>query len=107
MENMLSKMKNNKNIVMLAVFCAIVLLAIIIGSVVLKAGVVAVCILVILQAAIAALMHQAELWAHGLVVLVELIAGIITSNIMLTLMCILVYVAATYLLESVSAGENR
>ena len=106
MENMLSKMKNNKNIVMLAVFCAIVLLAIIIGSV-LKAGVVAVCILVILQAAIAALMHQAELWAHGLAVLVELIAGIITSNVVLTLMCILVYVAATYLLESVSAGENR
>lgn len=107
MENMLSKMKNNKNTVMLAVFCAIALIAIIIGAVVLKAGVVAVCVLVILQAAIAAFMHQAELWAHGLVVLVELIAGIITSNIMLTVMCIIVYVAATYLLESVTAGENK
>lgn len=92
---------------MLAVFCAIALIAIIIGAVVLKAGVVAVCVLVILQAAIAAFMHQAELWAHGLVVLVELIAGIITSNIMLTVMCIIVYVAATYLLESVTAGENK
>lgn len=92
---------------MLAAFCVIALLVIIIGAGVLKAGIVAVCALVILQAAIAAFMHQAELWAHGLVVLVEFIAGILTSNIALTVMCIIVYVAATYLLESVTAGETK
>ena len=53
------------------------------------------CVLVILEAGIAVMMHKAELWIHGVMVLVQIIVGIIAGRTVVIILCVLVYAAAT------------
>jgi hypothetical protein len=86
-------------------FIAVSAILILIGIWAVGTPVVAMCLLVILEAALAGMMHHAELWVHGVLILAELIAGVISGKIVLTVMCVIVYAAATAMLQAMDKGE--
>ena len=91
--------KKNKTIVSIAIFVVVAAISIVVMTVVLKQPVVPVCVLVLIEAAIAVMLHNAELWIHGVLLLAEIIAGVALGRIVLVLLCILVYIAATFTLK--------
>ena len=91
--------KKNKTIVSIAIFVVVAAISIVVMTVVLKQPVVPVCVLVLIEAAIAVMLHNAELWIHGVLLLAEIIAGVALVRIVLVLLCILVYIAATFTLK--------
>ena len=91
--------KRNKTIVSIAIFVVVAAISIVVMTVVLKQPVVPVCVLVLIEAAIAVMLHNAELWIHGVLLLAEIIAGVALGRIVLVLLCILVYIAATFTLK--------
>ena len=91
--------KKNKTIVSIAIFVVVVAISIVVMTVVLKQPVVPVCVLVLIEATIAVMLHNAELWMHGVLLLAEIIAGVALGRIVLVLLCILVYIAATFTLK--------
>lgn len=91
--------KKNKTIVSIAIFVVVAAISIVVMTVVLKQPIVPVCVLVLIEAAIAVMLHNAELWIHGVLLLAEIIAGVALGRIVLVLLCILVYIAATFTLK--------
>ncbi len=91
--------KTHKNMVSLAIFVIIAAISVVVMTVILKQSVIPVCVLVLIEAGIAVLLHNAEVWMHGLLILAEIIAGIATGRIVILLLCILVYIAAIFALK--------
>ena len=92
-------LSDKKMVMTIAAFAVIVAAMVLIGVCVLHVPVVAMCMLVILETALAVFLHHAELWLHGVVILAEVIAGILCSKILLVVLCAVVYVAATACLQ--------
>lgn len=101
----LEVLKEKREQVVSIAFIAVTAILIAIGICALKTPVVAMCVLVILEAAIAGLLHHAQLWLHGALLLVELIAGILAGKLVLAVMCVVVYAAALAMLNGIDKGE--
>ena len=99
-------LSDKKMVMTIAAFAVIVAAMVVIGVCVLHVPVVAMCMLVILETALAVFLHHAELWLHGVLVLAEVIAGILCSKILLIVLCAVVYVAATACLQVSDRGEK-
>lgn len=99
-------LSDKKMVMTIAAFAVIVAAMVLIGVCVLHVPVVAMCMLVILETALAVFLHHAELWLHGVVILAEVIAGILCSKILLVVLCAVVYVAATACLQVLDRGEK-
>lgn len=99
-------LSDKKMVMTIAAFAVIVAGMVLIGVCVLHVPVVAMCMLVILETALAVFLHHAELWLHGVVILAEVIAGILCSKILLVVLCAVVYVAATACLQVSDRGEK-
>ncbi|MDD6155846.1 MAG: hypothetical protein PUB52_02320 [Lachnospiraceae bacterium] len=99
--------KNNKALDALILFAIFELAVILVGILAMKEPVVPVCLIVIGAAGIAALMHNVELWIHGVVVLVELISGILISRIPLMVLCIVVYIVTIATLKYYYMERNK
>ena len=99
-------LSDKKMVMTIAAFAVIVAAMVLIGVCVLHVPVVAMCMLVILETALAVFLHHAELWLHGVVILAEVIAGILCSKILLVVLCAVVYVAATACLQVSDRGET-
>ena len=99
-------LSDKKMVMTIAAFAVIVAAMVLIGVCVLHVQVVAMCMLVILETALAVFLHHAELWLHGVVILAEVIAGILCSKILLVVLCAVVYVAATACLQVSDRGEK-
>lgn len=99
--------KNNKALDALILFAIFELAVILVGILAMKEPVVPVCLIVIGAAGIAALMHNVELWIHGVVVLVELISGILISRIPLMVLCIIVYIVTIVTLKYYYMERNK
>lgn len=99
-------LSDKKMVMTIAAFAVIVAAMVLIGVCVLHVPVVAMCLLVILETALAVFLHHAELWLHGVVILAEVIAGILCSKILLVVLCAVVYVAATACLQVSDRGEK-
>ena len=99
-------LSDKKMVMTIAAFAVIVASMVLIGVCVLHVPVVAMCLLVILETALAVFLHHAELWLHGAVILAEVIAGILCSKILLVVLCAVVYVAATACLQVSDRGEK-
>ncbi len=100
------KLKENTDRLTVAAFCIAALLVIIIGCAGLKAPVVPICAAVILEAAIAVMMHNVELWIHGACILVELIVGILVGRTGMMILCVVIYLAATAALRFLAAERK-
>ena len=99
-------LSDKKMVMTIAAFAVIVAVMVLIGVCVLHVPVVAMCLLVILETALAVFLHHAELWLHGVVILAEVIAGILCSKIVLVVLCAVVYVSATACLQVSDRGEK-
>lgn len=99
-------LSDKKMVMTIVAFAVIVAAMVLIGVCVLHVPVVAMCLLVILETALAVFLHHAELWLHGAVILAEVIAGILCSKILLVVLCAVVYVAATACLQVSDRGEK-
>ena len=99
-------LSDKKMVMTIAAFAVIVAAMVLIGVCVLHVPVVAMCMLVILETALAVFLHHAELWLHGVVILAAVIAGILCSKILLVVLCAVVYVAATACLQVSDRGEK-
>lgn len=92
-------MKTNRLLTAVIGFSVISFMLILVAIFALQEFVVSVCVLFIIEAAMAALLHQAEIWKHGILLGLQLIAGIIIGRIWLIIICIIAYVVATYALQ--------
>ena len=70
----------------------IALAAILVSILALKIPVVPVCLIIVLEAGIAVCLHDVPIWLHGLVELVQIIAGAICGKLVFMVLCALVYV---------------
>lgn len=100
-------LKEKKEWIALAGFVIVALAAIILGICIWKVPVVAMCVLVILEVGIAVMLHNAELWFHAVVILIEVIAGVLAARVAPILLCIAVYVAAAAVLRVLDKGEEQ
>ena len=92
-------MKTNRLLTAVIGFSVISFILILVAIFALQEFVVSVCVLFIIEAAMAALLHQAEIWKHGILLGLQLIAGIIIGRIWLIIICIIGYVVTTYALQ--------
>ena len=89
---------NKQYLILFAVI--IVMLAVILASILaLKVPVVAVCLLVVLEALMAACLQEVPIWLHGLVVIAQVIAGALCTKLIFTILCAVVYVVAILALK--------
>ena len=83
--------EDNKQYLLLFGVIVVALAAILVSILALKIPVVPVC-LIVLEAGIAVCLHDVPIWLHGLVVLVQIIAGAICGKLIFMVLCALVYV---------------
>lgn len=105
-QDMTEKLTNNKMMLAVAAFALVTLAMIVIGIMALKVPEVAMCVLIIIEAGIAVMLHHAELWLHGVLVLAEVIVGIAIGKAVLIILCAVVYVAATVFLQMLDKREE-
>ena len=91
--------KENRVVPAVAIFSVVSLILILIAIFALQEFVVSVCVLIIIEAAMAALLHQEELWKHGVLLGLQLVAGFIFNRVSLIGICIIAYEAATFALQ--------
>lgn len=102
----MNKVKANKRLISLISFVVMAIIVNLISIFALNVSVVPVCCLIILEAGLAVCMHKAEIWVHGFLLLAQIIAGILTGNIILMVMCVIMYALALISLEfSFDLGE--
>ena len=99
--------KNNMTATAILAFSVVSLILILIAMLALKEFVVSVCVLIIIEATMAALLHKAELWKHGVLLLAQIVAAVIIKRIPLVALLIVAYGAATFALQlMVKKGKN-
>ena len=83
---------NTQALVLFGVIIA-ALAVVLISAFTLKISVVAVCIIVVLEAALAVCLHDVPIWLHGLVVIAEIVAGALCAKVVFMILCAIIYVA--------------
>jgi hypothetical protein len=102
----IDKIKEYKKIITLVAFAVVVLAVILVATLAMKEFVVPVCILLIVETAIAALLRKSELWLHGVTIIVQLLTGLCIGRFPLMALCVVIYVAATVALMIINK-ENK
>ncbi len=88
-------------------FAVVSLVLILVAILMLNEFVVPVCLLIILEAGMAACLHKVELWKHGILLAAQIVAGIIIGRVPLVIVCVIAYVAATVALQFISKHEKN
>ena len=88
-----------KNYQPLKCFGLVAMILILVAIFALNEFVVSVCALIILEAGMAAFLHKAELWKHGVMLVAQIVAAIIIGRVPLVIICVIAYVAATVALQ--------
>ncbi len=100
-------MKANRLVTAGVGFAVVSLILILVAMLALQEFVVSICVLIILEAGMAALLHQAEIWKHGILLGLQLLAGIIIGRIPLIIICVISYVAATFALQFMGKTDEQ
>lgn len=58
-----------------------------------------VCVIVLLEAGIIACLHDVPIWVHGLAVALQIIAGVLTGNLIFMLLCCVMYFVGIFALK--------
>lgn len=98
--------ERNKTPAAIAAFCAAAFVLILIGVFAVRVPAVAMCVLMILEAGIAVMLHNAQIWVHIVLILAELAAGILVGSTLPAVLCILVYAAATAALQVLTKDDE-
>ncbi|MCM1282438.1 MAG: hypothetical protein NC180_08025 [Muribaculaceae bacterium] len=104
-ESMLNLLKEKSTLVSVLAFCVLAFAVLLTGAFALHTPVVAMCVLVMLEAGIAVMLHRAKVWIHAVMVMAELVAGIITGRVLLVFLCAVMYVMAIVVLQMLGRDE--
>ncbi len=78
----------------------LIALAVVLGSILgLKVPVVPVCVILVMEALLAVCLHDVPIWLHGVVMLIQLIAGAVCSEVVFMLLCVIIYVTGILTLK--------
>jgi len=99
MEDIKALLKENKQHIALFGIIAAALIVILIGILVWKLPVVAVCIFVLLEAGLAVCLQDLPVWLHGAVLIAQLVIGLLLGNGMFILLCAVDYVVSILVLS--------
>lgn len=91
--------KDNKQLDIILVFGVCALILILVGTLALKQPVVPVCAAIIIEAGIAMMLHNVELWIHGIAVVLQIVAGVLIHRVGLMILCVILYVLAILALQ--------
>ena len=105
-KEMIQKVLKNKLVLAIAFFVVVAIVELVVGICVLKESIVPLCILFVLEVAIAVLLHNIELWMHGVVLVAEIIIGLIVGKIAIVLLCALIYIVALVSLRLMEKGKE-
>lgn len=95
----LSFYDDNKQYLILFAVILVMLAVILAGILALKVPVVTVCLLVLLEALLAVCLQQVPVWLHGLVAIVQIVAGALCAKLVFAILCAVVYVVAILALK--------
>jgi len=103
----LEVLKEHLFLTVISVFCIFSLAVILIATLVMHEFIVPVCLLVMIEAAMAMFMKKSELWLHGIVVILQIVVGFIIGRAPLMILSVLIYVAATVALILLNHQEKE
>ena len=98
---------SHKKVLSIAFLCVMVIVVNLIAALALKISIVPVCLLIILEAAMAGCLHHVELWVHGLVVIAQIIAGVLAHQVLLMVLCAVIYIFALVVLQVFCEGDHE
>ncbi len=93
------KLPVDKQYILLGGVVLAALIVILVSVLALKVPVVPTCVILLLEAGIAACLDNEPIWLHGAVLLIEIIAGILAKQIVFMILICLVYVVAIFALK--------
>lgn len=105
--------KANRLVLSLVFFCVCILTLVLIATLGLGEFVVPVCVLMIIEVAMAVLLHRSELWIHAILMALQVVVGIVIDRVPLTILCVIAYVITTITLQlafkraTVTVEENK
>lgn len=100
-------LKDSKNLIFLAAFAVAFIAAVLVGALAFRQPVVAIALIMLLQVAIAVCLHNAELWLHGSVIIIELIIGILASRISTVIIGAVLYAVTIVILRFLMEEKNE
>ena len=105
-KKVLGFLKQNKMITVLVVYVLIVLSVILVATLAMNEYIIPVCVLVMIEAGMSALLKKSEIWLHGVVIILQLLGGFLIHRLPLTALCVVVYVAGTLALMFLNKEEK-
>lgn len=86
-----SVLQENKSMLLLFAVIVAALAVILVSILLLSVPAVPVCVIVLLEAALAVCLHDVPIWLHGLVVIAQAAAGILCGSTVFILLCAVIY----------------
>lgn len=84
--------RENKSMLILFGVIVAVLVVILVSMLVLEMPVIPVCVIVAIEGALAACLHDVPIWLHGLVIIAQIVAGVLCGATVFMVLCALIYV---------------
>ena len=106
MKKALEFLKQNLFITVLVAFVLVTLSVILVATLAMKEYIIPVCVLVIMEAGMAALLKKSEVWVHGVVIALQLLGGFLIHRFPLTALCVVVYVVGAIALMLLHKEEK-
>ena len=105
-KKILDFLKQHLFISVLSAFILVAVAVILVATLTMKEFIVPICVLIMIEAAMAALLKKSEIWVHGVVVIIQLIGGFLIKRFPLTALCVVIYVVATLALMLLNKDEK-
>lgn len=84
--------RDNSGVLILFGVFAVVLFVVLFSMIKLDMPVVPVCVIVVIEAALAVCLHDVPIWLHGLVVIAQIVVGVLCGAALFMVLCAVVYV---------------
>ena len=100
-------MKYNKEKVAIIFYCIVSLMMVLSSVIVYSEPVVPVCILLLMETAIIALLNKSPIWLHGIFIVIQLVAGILMERTALTVLLTVCYLTGFFALYFVNNADKK
>lgn len=99
-------LKTNLLVTAILAYTLVAFILVLIATLALNEYIVSVCILFVIEAVMAALLHRAEIWKHGILVAAQVVAAVLIKRIPLIILCIIAYVAAILAMQIMAKEKS-
>lgn len=102
-----SWMKYNKEKVAIILYGVVSLVMVLVSLIALSEPVVPICVLLLMETGMIALLHKSPLWVHGIFIVAQLVAGILMNRTAIVVLLTLCYVVGVFSLKQVNKREGE